>query len=45
MRTKKRELDESEPAERVELHGERVEEDDLDVEDDEEHRREVEADA
>src|SRR3954471_19434773 len=37
------ELGESEPAEGVELYGERVEEDDLDVEDDEEHRREVEA--
>src|SRR6266852_7410000 len=39
-----RELDEPEPAERVELHGERVQEHDLDVEDDEKHRREVEAD-
>ena len=38
------ELEEPEPRELVEDHGERVEEDDLDVEEDEEHRREVEAD-
>src|SRR5581483_11610363 len=37
------ELREAEPAERVELHGERIEKDDLDVEDDEQHRGEVEA--
>ena len=38
------ELDDPEPAERVQLHRERVEEDDLDVEEDEEDRRQVEAD-
>src|SRR5206468_6056328 len=38
------ELHEAEPGELVEDHRERVEEDNLDVEDDEEHRREVEAD-
>jgi hypothetical protein len=31
----------AEHAEPVEVHGQRVEEDDLDVEDDEEHRRQV----
>src|SRR4029079_1282402 len=38
------ELEEPEPRELVEDHGERVEKDDLDVEQDEEHRRQVEAD-
>jgi hypothetical protein len=38
------ELDEAEPRELVEDDGERIQEDDLDVEDDEEHRRQVEAD-
>ena len=37
-------LDEREDPERLELHGDRVEEDDLDVEQDEEHRDQVEAD-
>src|SRR5262249_1353159 len=38
------ELEEAEPRELVEDHGERVEEHDLDVEEDEEHRRQVEVD-
>src|SRR5688572_30482110 len=38
------ELDETEPAQLLEHDRERVEEDDLDVEEDEEHRRQVEAD-
>src|SRR5205807_1710197 len=38
------ELDESEPGEGVQDDRERIQEDDLDVEDDEEHRRQVEAD-
>src|SRR5262249_54874975 len=38
------ELEEPEPRELVEDHGERVEEDDLDVEEDEQHRRQVEVD-
>src|SRR5262249_15055989 len=38
------ELDESEPGELMEDDGQRVEEHDLDVEDDEQHRGEVEAD-
>src|SRR3954465_5732058 len=40
----KEELDEAEPRELVEDHSERIQEDDLDIEDDEEHRRQVEAD-
>src|SRR5207249_6007384 len=38
------ELEEAEPRELVQDHGQRVEEDDLDVEEDEEHRRQVEVD-
>ena len=41
---KTRNSHEAEPAERVELHGERVQKHDLDVEEDEEDRRQVEAD-
>src|SRR4029078_2623300 len=39
-----KELDEAERRELVEDHRQRIQEDDLDVEDDEEHRRQVEAD-
>src|SRR5439155_25502450 len=41
---KDEELEEPEPRELVEDHGQRVEEDDLDVEEDEEHRCQVEVD-
>ena len=44
MATKKPSSASANAPDRVEHHGERVEEDDLDVEDDEEHRRQVEAD-
>src|SRR5206468_1485952 len=43
-RDEEEKLDEAVPRELVEDHGERIQEDDLDVEEDEQHRREVEAD-